>query len=625
MEEAILRSGNLKKFEKFIRKRGVEAILDEETFQLILSNTIYSDFDIMGMWIQEVLKAHLWHKVTRATASSLQAAPFRMVKFERLTPKRLTKTLEAIIQNHQEKKSLAIRYWLPWIILYTEEVDPKYPDKLDDVIFCLFFYEALDFAFRAKASAQTFRHMFHTDRLKTQVRARYLRFCNYCIENHLGKCGKIQYLGENVCEIAPIILAYNLGLPRLASSIMTFMDDEYLAHIRQTFLDQAMRNPSIQTPTYFFEAHEKKEGDDRSRDVPAFTFTKEHVAKLYDQRELIVYLANTAKDLFDPIDLLDFHDVTRDVLIPSSKENEEWIRSTFCSVEEDLRTWLENHPERAIDVVVDLAEVLPPTLVSSRLLSRVFYEVPFLPKYLPFVKEPFHVHAPSLPSYLYFCLDCICRNDLQAFQTFLALTRSLPRGWRDVTSQKPKLKEIPLEGTPYDRHWARFFDRQIAKMLKENEISVEAWTLLCTHGFPSLLTPYLAHRKERTTWDEYLLGLKGLTNRVAFLNAFWCRYPLGTYPFGCRSKRSNRTSWSPLMWIISFTPSYVEDAKEVWTLAEKWCPNFLYQIGGSEGMTALHLARDKTKMDRPIRDGAQEWLKERLGFVKEQEKNGGGP
>lgn len=648
MEEAILRKGDLKKFEKYIRKRGVEAILDEETFQLILSNTIYADFDVMGVWIQEVLKAKLWHRVTRATAASLQAAPFRMVKFERLTPKRLAKTVEAIIQNHQEKKSLAIRFWLPWIILYTEEVDPQYPDKLDDVVFCLFFYEALDFAFRAKASAQTFRHMFHTDRLKTQVRARYLRFCTYCIEHHLAKCGKIQFLGDAVCEISPILLAYRLGLPRLAVSIMTFMDDAYLAHIRAAFLEQAKASPGVQVPTYFFEAHARVTADDpRCRDVPAHVFTAGDVKALYDQRELIVYLANTARELFDPLDLLDFHDVTRDVLAPSSAANREWVRDTFVAHEPALRAWLDARPDRAVDAVVDLADLLPPTLVSPALLARVFYEVPFLAKLLPFVRAPFHVHPPALPSYLFFCLDCVCRDDVPALRGFLSMTRTLPRGWRAATSVKPKAGEVPLLGSPYARHWARFFDREVAKLLKSGGMSLAAWGTLCAHGFPSLLAPHIAGRKQRTTWDQFILGLRPFPRRAAFLEAFWQRCPLGTYAYGLsgRRARAGQAGWTPLMWVVALTPPSATDAAEVWRLAERWCPNYLSggdlsasdlsggdlsggdlngtgegvvegngvnQEYGRPPLTALHLARDKARANRPIREGALEWLREHL-------------
>lgn len=613
MEESIIRDGNLKKFNKLIRKRGIEAILDEDTFQLTLASSLYSNYDMMGTWIQEVLKAGLWDRLKPGTGSSLQAAPFRTLKVDqlKLTPKRMAKTIDAIIEDHMKRKTTAIRYWLPWFILYTEKVDPKFADRLDDTVFCLLFYEALDFAFRAKASAQNFRHMFHNDRLTIQVRARYLRYCTYCIENHPAKVGKIQFMGEVICEIAPILLAYNLKLERLAVSIMTYMDGPYLAHIRQAFMDH-VREGMEDIPLYLFRDHpgfgSVEDGEELSSDVPAYIFSLEEMPYLYGQKALIGWIEEHQPDLIVAEDVLACHHQA------SQNLKGDTLREVLGRDASRLWAWCEANPMSEIDAIVDLAPFLP-TPVPPLLMAQVLFEVPFSDPLLA-IAPPFHVHPEALGSYLYYILDLCVRPDPARLAHLFSLTLSLPTSyanskvqtWRSLTSAiLDERKEVRLE--PYDfvfeRAWARFFDREILKLLRTKVMSPEVWSVLVSLSPPSLLAPRPAHTKDKT-WDYFLLKLG---NPLAYLQPFWKRFPPGT--FGPYHVTKGKTSWSPLMAIIAQTPQGSEEAKEIWTEAQLYSPSVT--AGYDESLL------DSTKQVYPLRlahdkgsSSAYQWVSENL-------------
>jgi len=609
MEEAIIRDGNLKKFNKLIRKRGIEAILDEHTFQLILSNSIYSNFDMMGTWIQEVLKAGLWDRLKPGTGQSLQAAPFRTIKLDqmKMTPKRMTKTIEAIIADHKCRRTTAIRYWLPWFILYTEKVDPKFADKLEDTVFCLLFYEALDFAFRAKASAQTFRHMFHNDRLTIQVRARYLRYCTYCITHHPAKVGKIQFMGEVVCEIAPILLAYNLNLPALATSIMTYMDDDYLAHIRSAFMEH-VKEGMEDVPAYLFEAHPGFPDDDHSRDVPAYVFSLEEMPYLYTQKALITYVEAHQPDLLLVEDLLTNH------LAASMNLKRETLQRVLADGHK-VWAWCAAHPIEEVDAVVDLAPYLP-TPIPPTIMAQVLFEVPFSDDLID--RAPlFHVHPEALGSFLFYVLDLCVRPDPERLARLFDLTLSLPtaygkdastkpKTWRTVTSSIQDERDpptLPPYTFSFERAWARFFDRELLKLLRAGKVSVEVWTLLCEKGPASLMTWRPCHTSNGLGWDYWLL--KTQKRPLDYLEPFWQRWPLGTFgrPERKRYTGQKRQEWNPLMWVISQTPVGCLEAGEVWDAARRYSPSFLH---GDLLTNPLRLANDKKSEE------ACEWVRARL-------------
>jgi len=606
MEESIIRDGNLKKFNKLIRKRGIEAILDEHTFQLILSSSLYSNYDMMGTWIQEVLKGGLWDKLKPGTAQSLQAAPFRTLKVDqvKMTPKRMTKTIEAIIEDHMKRKTTAIRYWLPWFILYTEKVDPTFADKLDDTVFCLLFYEALDFAFRAKSSAQTFRHMFHNDRLTIQVRGRYLRYCTYCIENHLAKVGKIQFMGEVVCEIAPILLAYNLKLEKLAASIMTYMDDGYLAHIRSAFMDH-IREGMEDIPLYLFRDHPrfgsvKDGGEELSRDVPPYIFSSEEMPFLYRQKALMGWIEVHQPDLIVVEDVLVNHwDAARNL-------SGDTLRRVLGDHHERVWAWCDANPIDEVDAVVDLAPFLP-TPVPSPLMAQVLFEVPFSDSLLA-IAPSFHVHPEALGSYLFYILDLCVRPDATRLSHLLASTLTLPcvktnedasiKTWRTAT-RTIRDERSPATLEPYthvfERTWARFFDREILKLLRKGLLTHDLWSILVTKAPPTLLDAKPCHTSNGLGWDYQILHAKAIKDPLAYLKPFWERFPPGSFALPSRKchKSQKREHWSPLMWIIAQTPKGCPQAAAIWTEAQRYSPSITANFSSKASVYPLRLALDK--------------------------------
>jgi hypothetical protein len=627
MEESIIRDGNLKKFHKLIRKKGIDAILDEQTFQLILSSSLYSNYDMMGTWIQEVLKADLWHRLNPGTGTSLQAAPFRTLKVDqvKLTPKRMAKTIEAIIDDHQRRKTTAIRYWLPWFILYTEKVDPRFADKLDDTVFCLLFYEALDFAFRAKASAQTFRHMFHNDRLTLQVRARYLRYCTYCIENHLAKVGKIQFMGEVVCEIAPILLAYNLKLEKLAASIMSYMDAPYLAHIRQAFMEH-IRGGMEDVPLYLFRGHPGFEEEEHSSDVPAYVFSSEEMPYLYGQKALLSWIEGHQPELILVEDILANHwDASKNL-------QGETLTRVLGENRDKVWAWCAANPLDEVDAVVDLAPFLP-TPVPPALMNQVLFEVPFSDDLMA-IAPPFHVHPEALGSYLFYLLDLCVRPDPPRLKHLLASTLSLPtvylsdtrvETWRSLTRNIQDERNQPILSSyshAFERAWARFFDREILKLLRKGVLTPEIWSILMTHGPPSLFGPRPSHTSNGFAWDYHLLHLRGHLPEEKresfrarpFLAAFWQRVPPGTFTYPSSKKayaKHGRGGWSPLTWIIAQTPRGCEEANEIWREAQRYSPSWLHGYGaGDASVYPLRLAYDKGS------PSAKEWVKNCLKEIE---------
>ena len=647
MENRIIATGDLTRFNKLVRKKGINSITEYETFQVRFANSSYDRFDLLTEWICRIVSAGLWENLKSSTRISVQAAPFRSVKDIKIKPNRLSKLVSILLKDHAQKRTTSICQWLPWFILYTEKVDKRFADQLDDAVFCLLFYEALDFAFRAEGvNAARFNHMFNTDNMTIVVRSRYLAYCTYCIDNHPSKVGKIQFMenmtydGEGLCEIPPILLACHLGQETLASSIMTYMDDDYLANLRLNFLDSIAKGAS-KAPLYIFTEHKKFLNEKSSRDVKAYEFSRDEVCILYKHRDIIRFVAERQPDLITAEDLL-FH-----YKIASENLEGDFVRRVLAREPNHVWNWLKEHPIDEGGSVACLAEYMP-TPFPSDVLSRVLFEFPIRMKYIRLAKS-FHVHPESVYSYLLYILELCASNDHLNLLELFSKTKSLPctfysgnmaySTWRSVTSRRPrnlvinKDKEdaiIDNKNTTntntslrnenkwvlkmYDNHefekaLAVFFDKSIYKLLKKEIIKEETWRVLCIHSPPTILH-YKPSYKRRITWDVILMKTQKEPSR--YVTHFWKRFPLGSYPHSAMKgrKRNITKYWNPLACVFASSSGiHVEQAAKIWDIALTYSPDMFCKIG-DRYQTPLHIALKKK--------GMEWWIQEKLDDFNKQ-------
>ncbi len=565
MEDAILRTGDLKRFHKFVRKKGVEAILDEDTFQLVLANPIYSDFDMIGAWLSEVIKAGRWEEIRPSVRKSVQGAPFRLVTFERLTPKRLMKTIDLILG---EAKGLTLRHWLPWIILCREKCEKWSLKTLDDAVFTLLFYEALDFAFRAKGdNTNNFQHMFHTGALTLKVRTRYLAYCQDCLAADPVRCGQIQLLGEGICEVAPFMLAYQLDLEVLAIAIMSFMDDPYLAYIRQTFLGQIHEATcEVTFPRYLFDAHPALDHP-LARGVPLYTFRPEEMEGVFRQKEILDLILETQPEV------IRIEEVFEDV-VDASLNLPQSLLSKLCGDNVDyISGWLEDHPRERADVVALLAKSLTKEMIPPSLIPSILFHVPLGDDLLNLLSHGFHVHPPMVEWYLLYLLDLCVRGQTEKLKRVFSLTLSFPHDSL-LTEQ------------------LSFFDKEIFKGLAKGLWTPPVWTELCRSGLLRQFPRCRTLSKRPRTWDRIIL--KTQREVVGFLTPLWACVG----PIVGEIKGTNF-----LMRVIQWTGKGLQDVEDLWALAEGYSPNYLWSY---KGVTALHMALKKQPKSSWIKQKIEE-------------------
>lgn len=593
MEDVILRTGDLKRFYKFVRKNGADSILDEDTFQLVLSSSMYSDFDMIGAWIIKVFEFNKWDEVRPSVKTAIQSAPFRLVSCERLTQKRLAKTVELILSK---VKGLSIRYWLPWIIFCCEKVEKWDIDLLDDVTFCILFHEALDFAYRAKgASTASFQHMFHTDSLTLRVRARYLQFCKDCMAHDLWKCGQVQLLGNDFCEIAPFVLAHHLNVPELAISIMTYMDRSYLDHIRGVFIDQ-IANGTGDTlyPRYIFDKHDglKPKNEDKLKDgevnpshsIPCHRWKKDDMVGMFYQKEILNLILETQPEVIEYDDVLEeAYDAAKNLPLP-------FLKNLLKKNGTKVKAWLEeeDHKDMSNSIISSLAQALPPSAISHDTLVSVLFRVPLSDHLLALIREPIHIHDEMLNWYLLYLLDICSRGDEEKVRKLLEMTLTLP-----------------LSSTQKIKSSYGFFDHEIYKMLKSQTLSPNIWTLLTSVSdlltlFPRGRTKATRVSKRPISWDRILLKTQNVV--APYLKSTWeC--------LGHLSKVKDSDSTNFLGRIIQWTGKQVKDSSDVWGLAETYSPNYLFSRGD---FTPLSMAFKKQPSSL--------WVTEKLDEIEKYEK-----
>lgn len=641
MEDRIIATGDLTRFNKLVRKKGIKTITEYETFQLRFANSSYDRFDLLAEWICKLVSAGMWDNLKNSTRISVQAAPFRPIKDIKIKPSRLSKLVNVLLQEHAKKHTTMICQWLPWFILYTEKVNKKFADSLDDAVFCLLFYEALDFAFRAKGvNAARFNHMFNTDTMTIVVRSRYLAYCTYCIENHPSKVGKIQFM-ENMsnedgklCAIPPILLACHLGQETLAVSIMTYMDDSYLENLRLNFIDNIAKGAN-NAPRYIFSDHKGFPDEKFSRDVHAYVFSYDEVHAMYKHRDIIRFISERQPDLITVEDLLLHHKYTSEYL------DGDFLRGVLARDPVRVWKWFEKNPADEACAVSCLAEYMP-TPFPRDVLSRVLFEFPVRSKYMR-LAESFHVHPESVYSYLLYVLDLCASNDYRRLSDVFSKTKSLPcmfypetmkySTWRSVTSRRARnlvfdkdcedsvcyTKHATTATTParienkwvlqlydnyeFEKALAVFFDKGIYKLLKKRIINEETWRVLCVESPPTLLH-YKPSYKRRVTWDVVLM--KTQKEPWRYVSNFWKRFPLGSYPHSAKKgrKREITNNWNFLACVFasSSTVPPVQAAK-VWDIALLYSPDMFCKIG-DKGQTPLHIALKKKGMGW--------WVKEKL-------------
>jgi hypothetical protein len=147
----------------------------------------------------------------------------------------------------------------------------------------------------------------------------------------------------------------------------------------------------------------------------------------------------------------------------------------------------------------------------------------------------------------------------------------------------------------FERAWARFFDREILKLLRKGVMTPDLWSILMTKAPPTLLDAKPCHTSNGLGWDYQLMHAKAIKDPLAYLKPFWVRFPPGSFalPSRRRHKKQTREKWSPLMWIISQTPAGCPQAAEIWTEAQRYSPSITTNFSNETSIYPLRLALDK--------------------------------
>ena len=293
-----MRSGNIKRLQKYIRKHGAKQIISEDYLN-VLSNSMYGDFDLMGEWLQAVLHEGLWEKINLKYQVAIQGAPFRIIDSERITPKHLIRTMLSIVTHFNEKH---IQGWLPWIIFAHEKTKEDVFAHMDDNMFAYLFYESMDFAHRAAGVKQSFREqMFESDRILLTARARYRAYCLQAMDKHLWRCALIQTISD-IGEVPPFMLVHRLGFHRLGEALVTMMSEDYLDSVRDAYLGQLYEGMT-DIPVYIYQSQKANHECPPSRDTTTYMFSEDDVHSLFACPELVRQVSKTQPNIFSVVTL----------------------------------------------------------------------------------------------------------------------------------------------------------------------------------------------------------------------------------------------------------------------------------------------------------------------------------
>lgn len=542
MEVHLLRSGNIKRLQKYIRKKGVEKVIEEDYLN-VLSNSLYGDFDLMGEWLQSVLNGNVWEKVDPKYQVAIQGAPFRIIDSERVTPKRLIKTMHTIIEHSKDRN---IQGWLPWIIFTQEKTDEDVFESMGEDMFAYLFYESMDFAHRASGVKYSFREqMFESDRILLTARARYREYCLQALEKHLWKCTRIQNISD-IGEIPPFMLVHRLGFDKLGEALVTVMDDEYLASVRDAYLSQLYEGMK-EIPIYIYKAQKGNEEYEHSHDIEAYTFHEDDVPYLFDCPELVRHVSQVQPELFSIVTLFQ-------------------MKEKGLALEEEFQKTLIEEGEEKIEEYWNLDSVFVVEnahhyghLLGDRIRIDIFqsvlYEYGFDQKLIDATTHPFYVFDSMVSGFITFLLrqkefDTLCSRVLD---------------WRTGSKERQMI-----------------IDRQVFNRIRKGELTPENFGALCKHGFIQPKPCVKTIRKTYKTWD-YLFSYI-CKDPYPYLEHYW-----GQHPNQEKDRYGHTLLMRAVMWFKRF-----ENREKIWLLALSLEPEPLAKLEG--GQTAFHLmGRDEAK------------------------------
>ena len=477
MEVHLLRSGNIKRLQKYIRKNGAEKVIDEDYLN-VLSNSLYGDFDLMGEWIQAVLNADVWNKIEPKYQIAIQGAPFRIIDSERVTPKRLVKTTRTIVGHTQGKD---IQGWLPWIIFTQEKTNEDVFEGLSDNTFAYLFYESMDFAHRASGVSYSFREqMFESNRILLTARKRYRDYCLQAMEKHLWKCALIQNI-KDVGEIPPFMLVHRLGFDKLGEALVTVMDYDYLESVRDAYLSQLYEGMK-DIPVYIYKKQEANPDCKGSKDVDAYTFTEADVPYLFECPSLIQYVSTRQPELFSVVTLFQMRD--KGIVLDESFQ-QKLIEEGKDKVEEYWNSGSVYMVENAHHYGHLIGDDLRVDIFQS-----VLYEYGFDKKLLDATSHPFYIFETKGTSGNTMAKDAIeYLFSLDDFEPFCSRI---------------------LEWMGKERQM--IVDRKVFNRVRDGSLSPENFGAMCKHGILKDKPCVKTIRKTYKTWD--------------YLFAYICKDPL---------------------------------------------------------------------------------------------------
>lgn len=537
MDVHLLRSGNIKRLQKYIRKHGAKKIIDEDYLN-VLSNSLYGDFDLMGEWLQAVLNAGVWDNIEPKYQIAIQGAPFRIIDSERVTPKRLIKTMHTIVTYSRGKN---IQGWLPWIIFTQEKTNEDVFESLDEDMFAYLFYESMDFAHRAAGVKYSFREqMFESNRILLTARARYKEYCLQAMDKHLWRCTRIQNI-QDIGEIPPFMLVHRLGFDTLGEALVTVMDVEYLDSVRDAYLSQ-LYDGMKEIPVYVYKSHDAHKDCQESKSVEAYVFSKDDVHYIFESPDLVRYVSTTQPELFSVVTLFQMRE--KGLVL-----DEEFQHRLIDVEREKIKEYWESDSVFMTDNAHHYGHLIGDD-IRIDVFQSVLYEYGFDEKLMNATTHPFYIFDSMVKGAIEYLFK------LETFEPFCS--RILD--W-DVGSKERQM----------------IIDRQVFNRVRKGTLSADNFGALCKHGIIKDKPCIKTIRKTYKSWDYLFAHI--CKDPYPYLEFYWAKYPNQE-----KDKYGHTLLMRSVMWFKRF-----DNRDKIWSLALTLEPEPLATLKG--GQTAFHLMK----------------------------------